>query len=193
MRVFALVGTRLEPFDRFVRMVDDAIERSGLDITGRMQSGTCTVLPERLESSDWMPRRQFDEELDRADAVITHGGVGSIHSAIRLGHRPIMVPRLLCHHEHVTDDTPVTSAISRLGLAMEARDAESMAEALRRIASGEMARLPEGERRRDLTSLSPIQQALAPRPARPLSALRRGLLTVVARFGPRLDTLRKLD
>jgi len=38
-----------------------------------------------------------------ADAVITHAGVGSVLTARRAGHRPLVVARLRCYGEHVDD------------------------------------------------------------------------------------------
>ena len=48
----------------------------------------------------------FDEMVacfEAANVVITHAGVGSVLSAVRAGHTPIVVPRLRRLGEHVDD------------------------------------------------------------------------------------------
>jgi UDP-N-acetylglucosamine transferase subunit ALG13 len=48
----------------------------------------------------------FDDVVDimrRADGVICHGGVGTIMTALRLGHTPVVIARLAQHGEHVDD------------------------------------------------------------------------------------------
>jgi len=42
-------------------------------------------------------------KLETAEAVICHGGSGTILDAIRCGHVPIIMPRLAIHREHVDD------------------------------------------------------------------------------------------
>ena len=45
----------------------------------------------------------FTNDLQQANLVITHGGVGSIMQALLLGKKVIVVPRLEKYHEHVSD------------------------------------------------------------------------------------------
>jgi UDP-N-acetylglucosamine transferase subunit ALG13 len=48
----------------------------------------------------------FDDVVDtmmRAESVICHAGVGSIITALQVGHTPVVVPRLAVHGEHVDD------------------------------------------------------------------------------------------
>ena len=41
--------------------------------------------------------------IDTADAVITHCGVGTLLDCWRAGHKPIVLPRLKSHCEHISD------------------------------------------------------------------------------------------
>lgn len=48
----------------------------------------------------------FDELVDtmsRADSVVCHAGVGTIMSALKTGHTPVVIPRRATHGEHVDD------------------------------------------------------------------------------------------
>lgn len=101
MRVFVTVGTALDPFDRMLRLVDEALPREG--VTGVCQYGSSTVVPRGLEGRERLSRAEFERELRESDVVICHAGVGSIHAAIEAGHRPIVMARRADCGEHVND------------------------------------------------------------------------------------------
>ena len=52
---------------------------------------------------DEVPQDEFAKLVDKADVIITHGGVGSIITAITKGKKVIAVPRLGKYNEHVND------------------------------------------------------------------------------------------
>ena len=50
-----------------------------------------------------MPYNKLEQIMKEADLVITHGGVGSIVMALKLGKKVIAIPRLSQFNEHVND------------------------------------------------------------------------------------------
>ena len=50
-----------------------------------------------------MPFEELVAAMERADAVVTHAGVGSVLVALRCGKRPVVVPRLRRLGEAVDD------------------------------------------------------------------------------------------
>ena len=60
---------------------------------------------------DWPEARWFDfvpfetlmSLMREAEAIVCHGGVGTIMTALSLGRRPVVIPRLAAYGEHVDD------------------------------------------------------------------------------------------
>jgi UDP-N-acetylglucosamine transferase subunit ALG13 len=103
-RIFATVGTDHHPFDRLVDWVDRWIDeqRSYAPLEAIVQAGTSRP-PGRAAHAGCLPFGKFRSELARADAVICHGGPGTIAEALMAGHRPLVVPRRHDLGEHVND------------------------------------------------------------------------------------------
>jgi UDP-N-acetylglucosamine transferase subunit ALG13 len=100
--IFASVGNATQPFERFLRMVDEAAGRTGR--TALIQTGGRGAFqPSHSDAVDFVTRERFEELLRYADYVVTHAGVGSVMSAVRLGKLPIVVARRKGLGEHVND------------------------------------------------------------------------------------------
>lgn len=96
--IFVTVGTHQQPFDRLIRALD-ALPPDELVV----QYGFAEAPRGVARAVPFMPFPEMLENFRRADAVITHAGVGSILCATTVGHVPIVVPRLKRHGEHVDD------------------------------------------------------------------------------------------
>lgn len=129
--VAVFVGTDHHPFDRLVRWAAGLQERAGVLV--HVQHG-CTSLPASLAGTSMLAPGPMDELLDRASAVVTHAGPGSIMDARDHGHIPIVVPRDPRRGEHV-DDHQLRFArfLERSGSVMTAYD-EAQLEARVRVA-----------------------------------------------------------
>ena len=80
----------------------------------------------------------FPEEMkkliNQANIIITHGGVGSIITAITKGKKVIAVPRLKKYKEHVNDhQTEIVEAFNREGYIIGIQDVSELEDALKRI------------------------------------------------------------
>jgi UDP-N-acetylglucosamine--N-acetylmuramyl-(pentapeptide) pyrophosphoryl-undecaprenol N-acetylglucosamine transferase len=61
----------------------------------------------------------MEEEMRRADVVISHAGTGTALTAFELGICPVLVPRRSARHEHVDDHQTFTvDELARRGLAL---------------------------------------------------------------------------
>ena len=189
MRLFVTVGNAREPFDRLLRLVDEAIAVSNLPVEGVCQHGTSSVRPRALATRPLLGRDEFEREMDRADAVVCHAGVGAVSAAIRRGHVPLVLPRRRALGEHVNDhQLELFDALHAQGRIAPITDAPSLADALARArrsdAGGRLAP-------RDPARIAPVARALelgAPRAKNP--RLGRLFLLAVAALGPRLERLR---
>ncbi len=99
--ILCTLGTHPEPFDR---ALDWLLAARG-DERLVVQHG---ATPPRLEEPgvEWHASLSYDEltaAMRAADVVVCHGGVGSLMTALSLGIRPVAIPRLHDHGEHVDD------------------------------------------------------------------------------------------
>ena len=99
--VFVTVGTTKEAFDRLIKAIDIVSEKHP-DISFFVQYGSSSK-PNINSAINFLSIQDFGRHIDKADVVITHGGVGCIASSIRRGKRVIVVPRLSKYAEHEND------------------------------------------------------------------------------------------
>ena len=77
---------------------------------------------------------KFNILMEQADTIITHGGVGSIVTAVKLGKKVIAVPRLKQYGEHVNDhQIQIVETFSNQGFIKGIKDVSELKETLREI------------------------------------------------------------
>jgi UDP-N-acetylglucosamine transferase subunit ALG13 len=96
--IFVTIGTS-EPFDRLTRAVD-ALQ---LDEELVVQGGDSSFRPKGAAFFDYVDYDRLLKLMTQARVVVMHAGVGSILTAVAVGKRPIVVPRLRRYHEAVDD------------------------------------------------------------------------------------------
>jgi UDP-N-acetylglucosamine:LPS N-acetylglucosamine transferase len=100
---FASVGTRPEPFDRLLAVVDRAVAAGVLPPPVVAQSGTSTYRPEGYSARDYMSPEEIAEAVAAARYVVCHGGAAMVSAAIAAGHRPLVLARRRAAGEHRTE------------------------------------------------------------------------------------------
>lgn len=99
LMIFVTLGTQDKPFVRLLKMVS-AIN-SDEEIV--VQAGYTEYHDERLKICSYFSKEEFQEYMSRADIVISHGGVGSLITALDMGKKVLVCPRLSCYGEHQND------------------------------------------------------------------------------------------
>lgn len=117
LKIFVTLGT-IRPY-RFDRAVDAITKQFGdHDIVWQLGVTKREGLPGY--ATEMMDAFQFDSQVQQADVVITHAGVGSAMRIMDLGKTPIMVTRSKNHGEHVDNhQEQITRELTRRGLAHE--------------------------------------------------------------------------
>ncbi|MHA3702241.1 glycosyltransferase [Jatrophihabitans sp. YIM 134969] len=136
-RLFVTLGT-IRPY-RFDSLLDAVRDTPFADTRTTWQvgeSGGRTDLPGQVV--DYLDGRGMDDQLEQADVVVTHAGVGSVLKMVDRGIYPVVVPRRRARGEHVDDhQAQICGLLQRLGLAevVEAPDldADTITAALRRV------------------------------------------------------------
>jgi UDP-N-acetylglucosamine transferase subunit ALG13 len=128
--IFLTVGSAL-PFDRLVRLIDDAVGESIIEDEVFAQIGSGSYVPRRLECVRFLEKRQYDECFNRATAIISHAGIGTISCALKLNKPILVMPRRKANRELV-DDHQLTTArkFSALGHVLTFSDRSELAEQL---------------------------------------------------------------
>lgn len=95
------VGTHHAPFDRLVAAAERIAATTPEQVvvqrgTSRMSAPHCTV-------HETLPPSRLEALVAEARVVVTHGGPGSILTALSAGHTPFVVPRRARFGEHVDD------------------------------------------------------------------------------------------
>jgi UDP-N-acetylglucosamine transferase subunit ALG13 len=124
--IFVTLGTHGQPFARLIRALAE-LRPSELVV----QHGHSPAPAGVARAIAFMEFSEVLERIDAAEAVITHGGVGSILCATRAGHTPVVAPRLERHGEHVDDhQVELTRALAERGTVMPAWDLDRLTEAI---------------------------------------------------------------
>ncbi len=83
---------------------------------------------------DFTAKEELEDLLEKADLVITHGGVGSIILAITRGKKVIAVPRRHQYEEHVNDhQKEIVELFSNKGYIIGLQEVGELEQAIKQI------------------------------------------------------------
>lgn len=87
-----------------------------------------------MEIFDLISQDEFNDLMDKADIIITHGGVGNIISALEKNKKVIAVPRLAKYGEHINDhQTQIIAKFNALGYIIGLQDVDELDDAVKQI------------------------------------------------------------
>jgi len=89
--IFVTVGAQM-PFDRLVGWVDDWADAAGRDDV-EAQIGPSQLATRRLRVLPFLEPPAFRAQMERADFIVAHAGMGTILTALELGKPILVVPR----------------------------------------------------------------------------------------------------
>ncbi|MDR2156165.1 MAG: beta(1,3)galactosyltransferase EpsH [Clostridiales Family XIII bacterium] len=101
--ILVLLGTQPLGFPRLLAAVDELIGKGVISDPVIAQCGHTKYASDRMRTLDFLPNEEFRRLVGRADAVVTHGGVGSILNCVKAGKKVIAAPRMKRCGEHVND------------------------------------------------------------------------------------------
>ena len=83
--IFVMLGTQNNSFHRLLEKIDELIKKGKIKDEVIVQAGYTKYQSENMKIFDLIPRDKIEEYQKKADFIITHGGVGSIISSLKLG------------------------------------------------------------------------------------------------------------
>jgi UDP-N-acetylglucosamine transferase subunit ALG13 len=128
------VGTEY-PFDRLVERLDNVVESGGFSDEVYSQIGNGKYVPKYMRWVRMLSRGDFDDQLRKSEAVISHAGMGTIIRCLELRKPLLVVPRRSARGEHVNDHQVATartfSRRSDVLVVMDVTDLETGVQRLR--------------------------------------------------------------
>lgn len=122
MNILVVTGTQKFPFDRLIEAADELVKTHS-NISGFAQIGTSAYIPSYLSYKEFLSKDEMGQKLREADVVLTHGGTGSIISALKISKPVVAVARLAKFNEHVDDhQKEIVEEFKKDGMLIEVED-----------------------------------------------------------------------
>ena len=123
LMILVILGTQDKEFPRLLEAIDHEIENGVITDKVIVQAGQTKYHSDHMEIFDLLPAPEFEKIMDQADLIITHGGAGSILSAIKKGKKVIAAARLAKYKEHHNDhQKQIIEEFASLGYILELKD-----------------------------------------------------------------------
>ena len=138
--IFITVGTQKFQFNRLLRSIDSLIEKKVINDTIVCQSGYSTYVPKYYKTVKFLSAEQYGENIKQCSLLITHAGVGTILSAIKLSKPIIVISRLEKFEEHVDDhQLQIAEGFNKKKLVMSANaEIDSLSKAIRQVKTSDL-------------------------------------------------------
>ena len=121
--ILVTLGTQDKPFSRLLKVIEKAIKKGVIQEKVIVQAGYTPYKSDVMEVFDLIPVDEFEKLMKDADLVISHGGVGSILSALKKGKKVIAAPRLSKYNEHTNDhQLELVTAFAKEGYLLPLKD-----------------------------------------------------------------------
>ena len=121
--ILVTLGTQDKEFTRLLEAIDREIEKGVITDKVVVQAGCTKYESKNMEMFDLIPANEFDEFIKKADLIITHGGAGSILTAVKNNKKIIAAARLAKYKEHTNDhQKQIIEEFSKQGYILELKD-----------------------------------------------------------------------
>ncbi len=132
--ILVLLGTQNNSFHRLLEEIQKNIDNENIQEEVVVQKGYTKFESKDMTIYDELPIEKFNELIEKADLVITHGGVGSIINSITRGKKVIAVPRLKKYNEHVNDhQLDIIQTFDEMGYIIGIQEVQQLGEAIKKV------------------------------------------------------------
>ena len=129
--ILVMLGTQNNSFHRLLEEVQKNIDNGNIKEEVIVQNGYTKFDSKQMKLIKEIPQDEFNKLIDQANLVITHGGVGSIITAITKGKKVIAIPRLKKYNEHVNDhQIEIIDSFNEKGYIIGIHSVEELGKAL---------------------------------------------------------------
>ncbi len=131
--IFVATGVHEHAFNRLVKAMDKLAEL-GIVHDVFIQTGFSDFQPKYCKWSKAIDFPEFEQCMDEADIIISHGGAGCIAGALERNKPTILVPRLKKYNEHNDDrQLELASVLEKSGRVLVVRDINDLAQMIEKV------------------------------------------------------------
>ena len=139
--IFVALGTQKFPFNRLLKGIDDLIGQGLLEEDVFAQIGHSDYVPRNYRYKDFLTKDDFQANISNCDILITHSGVATIITGMKLEKAVVVVPRFARYGEHVDDhQLQIAESFSDKNLVLMCRNMEDLAEIVNRARTHQFAK-----------------------------------------------------
>lgn len=132
--ILVLLGTQNNSFFRLLDKIEECINNGLIQEKVIVQAGYTSYNSNNMKILDFISETELNKLLEKANLIITHGGVGSIINSLKLNKKVIAVSRLAKYNEHVNDhQTQIVKSFNDQGYIIGLDDVNLLDDALKRI------------------------------------------------------------
>lgn len=132
--ILVLLGTQNNSFHRLLEEIDRLLRIGIIKEEVMVQAGYTKYTSDAMKIIDFMAKEELEELQEKADIIITHGGVGSILLSITKQKKVIAVPRLHQYDEHVNDhQKDIIQLFHKKGYIMGIQGVEELEQAMQQV------------------------------------------------------------
>jgi len=134
--ILVLLGTQNNSFIRLLDEIETCVENKVIKDKVIVQCGHTKFSSDYMELFDFVSMGDINNYIEKADLIITHGGVGSIINSIKAGKKVIAVPRLKKFNEHINNhQTQIIGTFDKEGFIEGVFDISLLSNAIKNIDS----------------------------------------------------------
>jgi UDP-N-acetylglucosamine transferase subunit ALG13 len=101
--ILITVGTQDKQFLRILKIVENAIKKGIVKEDVIAQIGYTKFKSDYIKTYEFLSGAELDSYIKEASLIITHGGIGSLTSALNKKKKIFAMPRLSTYKEHIND------------------------------------------------------------------------------------------
>ena len=132
--IFVTLGTQDKPFERMLKSIEKCIIKNDIKDEIIVQSGSTKYESPVMTIRDYIDRDEFRECIEKADIIITHGGVGNILQGLKNNKKVIGCARLEEYGEHVNNhQVQLLERFDEAGYIIYAKDLENFDEYYKKL------------------------------------------------------------
>ena len=129
--ILVVLGTQDKRFERLLNVVEQAIDQGLIKEEVKVQAGCTAYESSKMNVVDYVDMTTFEQWMKDCRLLITHGGVGTIMSALRNKKPVIACARLAKYGEHHNDhQCEIIETFYEKGYLIPLRDGQSLKEVL---------------------------------------------------------------
>ncbi|MCL2865331.1 MAG: beta(1,3)galactosyltransferase EpsH [Lachnospiraceae bacterium] len=125
--IFITLGSQKFQFNRLLKKVDVLVEKNVIVDDIFAQIGASDYLPRNFDFVSFLDGNEFEQKVEQADVIITHGGTGNIFAAVKKGKKVIAIPRRAKYQEHVDDhQIQILEELDKMGIIEICKNLEDL-------------------------------------------------------------------